>query len=120
MSNSQYPSAPLTDRVNAEPAIIHGMSATEGAYIGAAAFGTGFGLGFLIFLVTEFWPLILIFSIGFPIIFLWYGSMYLQKIKRGKPEGTYTQALHIYFAKAGFFKSRYLTHDGYFELGRRL
>lgn len=120
MTQSKYPRGPLTDRINAEPSIINGMSATEGAYIGLAAFCIGFALGFVIFLLTGFWPLILILSIFFPMVFLWYGSIYLQKLKRGKPEGTYTQALRMYFAKTGLIKSRYLTHDGYFELGRRL
>lgn len=112
--------APLTDRVNAEPAIINGMSATEATYIGAASFGVSVVLGGVLFFLTGFWHFIFLLGIALPMVTIWYSSFYLQSIKRSKPERWYVQAFRIYLARKGIVKSRYITHDGYMELGRRI
>jgi len=112
--------APLTDRVNAEPAIINGMSSTEATYIGCASLAISGALGGVLFLLTGYWHFIFLLGIALPLVIIWYSSIYLQSIKRSKPERWYFQALRIYLARKGIVKSRYITHDGYMELGRRI
>ncbi|KFJ13209.1 hypothetical protein DR66_3790 [Delftia acidovorans] len=110
----------MTDRVNAEPAIINGMSATEASYIGAASLAISVLLGGVLFFLTGYWHFIFVLGIALPMMTIWYSSFYLQSIKRSKPERWYVQAFRIYLARKGIVKSRYITHDGYMELGRRI
>lgn len=77
-----------------------------------------FGL-FIAFMMGKVLIMAVICIVG-PLLVLWYGSLYLQKIKRGKPEGCYVQTARIFLANRGFAKKRYLAHDGHFELGRRI
>lgn len=112
--------APLTDRVNSEPPIFNGMSETEAMYLGSAGFVVSACLGlFISFMMGKFVPMAIICVIG-PLLVLWRGSLYLQKIKRGKPEGCYVQAARIWLGNHGLMKKRYMAHDGFFEIGRRL
>lgn len=110
----------MTDRVNAEPAIINGMSATEASYIGGASLAISVVLGGGLFFLTGYWHFIFVLGIALPMVTIWYSSFYLQSIKRSKPERWYVQAFRIYLARKGIVKSRYITHDGYMELGRRI
>lgn len=112
--------APVTDRVNSEPNIINGMTLSEGKWI--AVFGlAGYTLlGGLVTLITHLWqfiPLAAIFGTGGT---LWYGSLYLAKIKRGRPEGFYSQAIHLWLSKTGMVKCSFMRHKGYWSLGRRI
>ena len=124
MASDQQPQerrgAPLTDRVNAEPAIINGMSATEASYIGGASLAISVVLGGGLFFLTGYWHFIFVLGIALPMVTIWYSSFYLQSIKRSKPERWYVQAFRIYLARKGIGKSRYITHDGYMELGRNI
>ncbi|WP_312840497.1 TIGR03750 family conjugal transfer protein [Delftia tsuruhatensis] len=124
MASDQQPQerrgAPLTDRVNAEPAIINGMSATEASYIGGASLAISVVLGGGLFFLTGYWHFIFVLGIALPMVTIWYSSFYLQSIKRSKPERWYVQAFRIYLARKGIVKSRYITHDGYMELGRKI
>lgn len=112
--------APLTDRVNSEPPIFNGMAETEAMYLGAAGFIVSACIGLFVSSMTGKFSLMAIICIAVPLLVLWYGSLYLQKIKRGKPEGCYVQATRIWLANHGFMKNPYLAHDGFFDLGRRL
>lgn len=96
------------------------MAETEAAYIGVAGFILSACVGLFIAFMTGKFLFMAVICIAGPLLVLWYGSLYLQKIKRGKPEGCYVQAARIWLANHGFMKNRYLAHDGYFDLGRRL
>lgn len=112
--------APLTDRVNSEPPIVNGMSATEAGYVGSAAFMASVLLGVLLYALTGYWYFIFGIAIIGPLATLWYASLHLQTVKRNKPEGWYVQAARLWLANAGIGRSTYLRHHGFFELGRRL
>lgn len=112
--------APLTDRVNTEPPIINGMSATEGGYVAAVSFAIFLVVGFLLFLATGYWHFIFASSVIGPFAVLWQASLYLQQVKRNKPEGWYVQAARLWLDDHGPGRKRYLRHHGYFELGRRI
>ncbi len=108
---------PLTDRVNSEPAILHGMTATEAAWIGGLSFLAYFVLiGFAI-MATGLWQLMLLPLIA-TIATLWYGSMILQKVKRDRPDGYYTHVLQLRLSQYGLSKANFLRHDGFWSLGR--
>lgn len=112
--------APLTDRVNTEPPIINGMSATEGGYVAAVSFAFFLVLGLLLYLFTGYWHFIFASSVIGPVAVLWQASLYLQTVKRNKPEGWYVQAARLWLEDHGPGRKRYLRHHGYFELGRRI
>lgn len=108
---------PLTDRVNTEPAIINGMSAPEANYIAAVSFALSLLVGGVLFFVTGFWPLLVIACIGGPLLALWYGSLFLQKVKRDRPDGFYVQAVHIWLSKTGIIQCRFNRHNRFYEIG---
>lgn len=108
---------PLTDRVNTEPAIINGMSASEANYIGAVSLALSLLAGGVLFAVTGFWPLLIIVCMCGPLCALWYGSLYLQKVKRDRPDGYYVQSAHIWLSDSGIIKCRFNRHDRFYEIG---
>lgn len=112
--------APITDRVNVEPPILHGMTASEAKVIAIAAFIIFLLLGGLLSAVTGHWQIVLLVAMFGPMGTLWYGSKYLARIKRGRPDGYYTQAIHLWFARRGLTQPKFTLHDGWWSLGRML
>lgn len=112
--------APVTDRVNVEPAIIRGMTVTEAKVIALITVPLFLLLGGVLLLLTGFWQFILALGIVGPLVSLWYASGSLQKLKRGRPDGYYTQAIHLWLAKRGLVPSKFISHDGQWDLGRSL
>ena len=112
--------APVTDRVNVEPAIIRGMTVTEAKVIALITVPLFLLLGGVLLLLTAFWQFILVLGVAGPLVSLWYASGYLQKLKRGRPDGYYTQAIHLWLAKRGLVANKFLSHDGQWDLGRSL
>lgn len=111
---------PLTDRVNTEPAIINGMSAPEASYIGWVASVLSLLLSIGLYVLTRFWPVCVLVCICGPILALWYGSLYLQKVKRDRPDGFYVQAVHIRLADHGIIRCRFNRHRRFYEIGVRM
>lgn len=109
--------APLTDRVNSEPPIINGMAASEAGYIGGVSFAASLFIGCVVAYISGFWIVIPIICIIVPFAALWYSSLYLQEIKRNRPEGFYLHAMHFYFVSHNLTKSKFLVHDGRMQLG---
>ena len=108
---------PLTDRVNSEPAILHGMTSTEASWIGGLSFLAYFMLTGLAILATGLWQLMLLPLIA-TIGTLWYGSMFLQKIKRDRPDGYYTHVLQLRLSQYALSRAHFMRHDGYWSVGR--
>ena len=112
--------APLTDRVNAEPAILHGMSVTEAKAIFLLSAAVFSFIAIIVFIVTHIWQLAVGIAFFGPLLTLWYGSQYLEVIKRGYPDGFYSQRIHLWMAARGLATPQFLTHDGVWSLGRPL
>jgi conjugative transfer region protein (TIGR03750 family) len=112
--------APVTDRVNVEPAIMRGMTVTEARLIALVTFPICLLLGVILLMITGFWQFILMLGMVGPLVALWVGSGYLQKIKRGRPDGYYTQAIHLWMAKRGLTTNQFLSHNGQWDLGRSM
>ncbi|MBD9534186.1 TIGR03750 family conjugal transfer protein [Comamonas sp. CMM01] len=108
---------PLTDRVNVEPAIINGMTSTEANYIAVVSFALSLFVAVALFVITGFWPLLVLFCIGGPVLALWYGSLYLQTVKRNRPDAFYVQAVHIWLSKNGIGRCSFNRHNRFYEIG---
>lgn len=111
--------APLTDRVNSEPPVVNGMSASEANYIGLISLAASLVMGVLIYAFTSYWIASFLICLLVPFMSLWYGSLYLQTVKRNRPEGYYLHAIHLALVARNILKSRFINHNGYFELGCR-
>jgi conjugative transfer region protein (TIGR03750 family) len=111
---------PLTHRVNVEPSVLRGMTVTEAKVIAAVSVPLFLLLGTVLTLLTGVWQLLLLLAVFGPLATLWFGSARLQDLKRGRPDGYYTQALHLWLARKGYAKCRFLIHQGQWDLGRSL
>ena len=112
--------APITDRVNVEPAILNGMTLTETKVIGSVSFVVFMLIGALLFSVTRYWQFMLVLGTFGPAFVLWFASQYLARIKRGRPDGYYTQAIHLWLAHRGLATPKFLIYHGWWGLGRSL
>lgn len=110
--------APITDRVNVEPAILNGMTVTEAKWIALASFLLFVVLGAAIYLITGFWQAPTLLLLAGPVVVLWFGSQYLARLKRGRPDGFYGQALNLWLARRGLAQPLFLMHRGFWSLGR--
>lgn len=111
--------APVTDRVNVEPAILLGMTASEAKVIGLVSLVACLLLSVLVWAVTGKWQVVLVLGLFGPVAILWIVAGRLAGIKRGRPDGYYTQALHLWFVERGLARSKFICHHGQWSLGRR-
>ena len=112
--------APLTDRVNAEPAILHGMSVSEAKVIFLVSFAVFSVIAVIVLVFTHIWQLFLALIVFGPLATLWYGSQYLEVIKRGYPDAYYSQAIHRWLAERGLAEAHFMLYSGQWSLGRPL
>ncbi len=102
----------------AEPAILNGMNLTEAKVIAGVSLVVFLVIGGLAFAVTRVWQVILLLALFGPAATLWFGSIYLQGVKRGRPDGYYSQAIHLWLAERGLAKPKFIRHHGHWDLGR--
>jgi conjugative transfer region protein (TIGR03750 family) len=112
--------APLPDRVNAEPAIIKGLSYTESKWTIGLAFLLWFPVGSVVGLALQHFPVaVLIIATG-PIATVWLAAGYLATMKRNRPDHYYVQLFMRRAARLHLIRSHFVTHAGAWELGRTL
>ena len=112
--------APITDRVNIEPAILNGMTVTEAQWIAGIAMVVFLLIGGLLVLVTGLWQFVLLLTVFGTALTLWFGSQVLARVKRGRPDAYYTQAIHLWLAHRGLTRPKFITYHGWWSLGRTL
>ena len=112
--------APITDRVNIEPAILNGMTVTEAQWIAGIAMVVFLLIGGLLYLVTGLWQFVLLLTVFGTAVTLWFGSQVLARVKRGRPDAYYTQAIHLWLAHRGLTRPKFITYHGWWSLGRTL
>ena len=66
------------------------------------------------------WQFMLVLGTFGPAFVLWFASQYLARIKRGRPDGYYTQAIHLWLAHRGLATPKFLIYHGWWGLGRSL
>ena len=108
----------LTDRTNVEPAILQGMTVTEAKFIGIVSMLACLALAVLIFVVTGIWQVFLVLGVFGPSATLWLASSYLAHIKRGKPDGYYSQVLALRMVAWGLAKRIWIDRTGWWSQGR--
>lgn len=111
---------PTTDRVNAQPPILNGMTASEAKVISLVALGLWVGVGVAVTAIVGIWQLMLLFAIVLPLVTIWLVSSKLAAVKRDRPHGYHQQLVHRWCAARGLGQSRFITRTGYWSLGRRL
>lgn len=110
--------APLTDRANSEPAIMRGLTASETQLAAFIALPFWVVVGVLVAIASEVWALgVLIASLA-PMVTVWMLGGRLASIKRDRPDGFYMHKFWQWRAKAGLGESPFITHDGYWDIGR--
>ena len=112
--------APITDRVNIEPGILNGMTVTEAQWIAGIAMVVFLLIGGLLYLVTGLWQFVLLLTVFGTALTLWFGSQVLARVKRGRPDAYYTQAIHLWLAHRGLTRPKFITYHGWWSLGRTL
>ena len=112
--------APITDRVNIEPAILNGMTVTEAQWIAGIAMVVFLLIGGLLYLVTGLWQFVLLLTVFGTALTLWFGSQVLARVKRGRPDAYYTQAIHLWLVQRGLAGAKFIHHQGWWSLGRSL
>ena len=109
--------AAMTDRVNVEPPILNGMTASEAkviAIVATAFWGLIGALGAALF---HIWPIFIVSLVVLPITSLWIGSIRLATVKRGRPDGYYGQAMQLWAVKRGLAANKFIHHDGFWDIG---
>jgi conjugative transfer region protein (TIGR03750 family) len=110
--------APLTDRANSEPAILRGLTSTETSIAAIIAFVFWAFLGVLVALISKIWAIgVLIASLA-PMLTVWVLAGWLASVKRDRPDSFYVHKFWEWRAKSGLAKSPFITHKGYWDIGR--
>jgi conjugative transfer region protein (TIGR03750 family) len=112
--------APVTDRVNAEPPILNGMTASEGGRIAVLCLIVYSILGAVLATLTGWWlPAAFVVLLGSGGT-VWYASLYLAKVKRNRPEGYYAHVIQLWLSDHGIGHTGFLRRDGYWSVGREM
>jgi conjugative transfer region protein (TIGR03750 family) len=114
------PEVPLADRVNVEPPIINGASATEVTFIFGGSVIAFFALGALLWALTGFWVLFAISMLSGPMATTWTISKHLAVLKRNRPDGYHVQLLNMKLASWHLRRSPFVKHAGWWSVGRTL
>ncbi|WP_180277137.1 TIGR03750 family conjugal transfer protein [Janthinobacterium sp. BJB446] len=112
--------APLTDRANREPAILRGFTSSEAQMAIFIVMPIYAVIGLVIALATKMWALgVLVASLA-PMLTVWTVAGWIAKVKRNKPDYYYQHHFKRWLAKNGLVKSRFIDHDGFWEIGREV
>lgn len=102
-------------RIDREPVLFLGCSASEIlALVGAGTFA-GFTLGFIAGFLTGLWFLIIPCMFLGSFIGVWKGGSRLMHAKEGKPDGYYGKFIFSWMAEHGLVKN-YIKHNGYWRI----
>lgn len=110
--------APLTDRVNAEPAILRGLSSSEALMAIVLSFAFWIPVSLVIGFAVGHLQVSVIFMGAGPICTVWLLSGWFQKVKRDQPDYVYLHKYKKWMAAKGLSVPRFLSRSGYFDIGR--
>src|SRR5215216_4114933 len=112
--------APLTDRVNSEPAIMKGLSASETLVAMAVFFPLWFVIGGLLALLFKRWQILLLLGVIGPLVSVWVGGGFLAKFKRNRPDHFYRHAFVLWRHRLGLGRTPFTAQRGAWDLGRSM
>lgn len=119
-STPEIEGVPLADKVNVEPPIFNGLSASEAAFVCTVSGVVFVTLGVILWATTGFWFLFVTSAVGGPLGVIWVTSKHLEGIKRNRPDGYHIQALRIALAKRGLGRNPFIRRTGWWSIGRTL
>lgn len=117
---SVAPVAPLTDRVNSEPPIMRGLSATETLVAMAVWFPLWFFIGTLFALLFGHWQILALMGVIGPLVSVWVSAGFLARFKRNRPDHYYRHAFVGWRHRLGLGQSPFISRRGAWDLGRSM
>ncbi len=118
-ANSHENEAPLTDRINAEPPILRGLSSSEALFAIMAAFAFWIPVGLVIGFIAGHMPISVIIM-GFGSLgTVWLSSGWFQTVKRDRPDFYYQHQFKKWRTRFGL-SHRFLSQSGVWDLGRSM
>jgi conjugative transfer region protein (TIGR03750 family) len=112
--------APLTDRVNNEPAILKGLSATETFYAALLFFPLWIVIGGFLAVVIGSWKVVMLCAVIGPMASVWVSAGFLAKLKRNRPDHYYLHAFGWWRHRFGLGRSPFIARHGAWDLGRSM
>ncbi len=112
--------APPTDRVNSAPAILRGLSATETMLALAVFFVMWLAVSIVLYVITRSWMVIPLLSAIGPLVTVWMAGGQLAKLKRNRPDYYYMHATGWWLERIGLIRTRFITVDGAWSIGRTM
>jgi conjugative transfer region protein (TIGR03750 family) len=112
--------APLTDRVNSEPPIMKGLSATETLYAMLVAFPLWTLIGAILAVIVSHWQILMICGVIGPMVSVWFGAGFLASFKRNRPDHYYLHAFIRWRHRLGLGRSPFVVRSGGWDLGRSM
>lgn len=113
--------APCVDRVNVQPAILLGLSSNEAMMTIGLSFALWSPVSILVggMLMRSMPITVAILSFG-PLATTYFAAKKMAAVKRDRPDQYYLHLLRQYLARKGVRRSRFLGHEGVWDLGRSL
>lgn len=112
--------APLSDRINSEPAILRGLSSSEIITAAAVFFPVWLVIGLLLGGLLHIMQLAFILPIGGPMASVWISAGFLARVKRNRPNHYHWLALQWWLHKSLGFPAPFIAHGGSWDLGRSM
>ena len=112
--------APLTERVNSEPPIMRGLSATETMVAMAVFFPLWFVLGAACAVLFGRWQILMLMGVIGPMVSVWVSAGFLARFKRNRPDHYYWHAFIRWRHRLGIGSSVFIVHRGAWDLGRSM
>jgi conjugative transfer region protein (TIGR03750 family) len=112
--------APLTDRVNCEPPIMRGLSASETLVAFAVFFPAWMLLGLVLAFLFRTWQVFLLLGVIGPLVSVWVSAGFLASYKRNRPDHYYLHAFKWWRHRLGLGIAPFIHHHGPWEIGRSL
>ena len=112
--------APLTDRVNSEPPILKGLSASEALYATLVFFPLWLLLGGFLSYAFRHWQIVMVVGVIGPIASVWVSAGFLAKLKRNRPDHYYLHAFVWWRHRLGLGLAPFIARRGAWDLGRSM
>lgn len=112
--------APSVDRVNVEPAILLGLSSSEASWTIAAAFALWGPIGILVGFLVHSMAVGVVIATALPLLTVYIAAKKMASIKRDRPDLYYLHLIRHALARSGLRRTRFISHRGCWDVGRRL
>ncbi len=106
----------IPDRLNESPSVFKGCSWEELAGLAALAAASSLVLGILAWIVTGIWLLIFCFVTVGTLLGLFFGSIFMQVAKKGRPSGYFKTKWNIALQNLGLVTRTAITQSRIWDI----